>query len=106
MTAPEADSFTLASLEPTAKALDGAAALPLLCCRPLPLTTAFAHPGWLAVVVAEFKVPSMLEVANTDATQLRAELGIPKQTTKLLPPVAIPRGKGRPNEAEKKRQSE
>ena len=47
----------------------------------------------------------MLEVANTDATQLRAELGIPKQTTKLLPPVAIPRGKGRPNEAEKKRQS-
>jgi hypothetical protein len=47
----------------------------------------------LVVVVAEFKVPSVLEVANTDATQLRAELGIPKQTTKLSPPVAIPRAK-------------
>jgi hypothetical protein len=29
LTAPEADSFTLASLEPTAKALDGAAPPPL-----------------------------------------------------------------------------
>ena len=47
----------------------------------------------------------MLEAANTDATELRLKLGIPKETTKLVAPVAMPRGKGRPSDADRKRQS-
>ena len=71
LTAPEADSFTLASLEPTAKALDGATAHPLLCCRTLPLTTAFAE-GAAQHPVMDKK--AMKQQSNSDAHQQRMGL--------------------------------